>query len=247
MRLARLMIAHLAANAAILGAGYWWLGIPESRNSTVAWSAIVALLLIVSAAVTYGAAFAFFGLGGEKPVRLAWKIAGGNVLPLGAVALAGAAVYLLLGLWQDYSSNPAFTLASLLTMTFRTPVAPGSVLRIFDAALGVIRWALLPALLLPMLASIAIRGWSGFAGAAGNLRRWWYWLVTPALLLCGLWLPLEILSWKPHMGNFAFEMFSLAVRASLAYLLFGAAWLALALATSAGKPRFTQSNTAASP
>lgn len=242
----RLAAAHFVANAVILSAGYYWLGIPESRNSTLALSAALALVLTLAACVTYGAALAFFAVHG-KSVGYAWKIAVRNLLPIGAAALAIAALYWLLSIWQDYSSTPAFTLASFLTMIFRSAVKPGSIQKILDAILFLVRWAVLPAASLPAIAAIVTSGWSGFAQARRSLKRWWYWIATPLLLLAALIAPLKILSWKPHMGSFTFEMMSFLVRASVSYLLFGAAWLTLAFATSAGKPRFTQSNTAVSP
>jgi hypothetical protein len=65
--------------------------------------------------------------------------------------------------------------------------------------------------------------------------------------LCAIWAPLKVLGWTPRSQSFALEAVSFLLRATLAYLLFGAAWLVLAFATSAGKPRFTQSSTAVSP
>jgi hypothetical protein len=244
--LSRFAAAHLLANAVILAAGYYWLGIPESRSSTLALSAAVALSLIAAVSITYGAAFAFFCLD-AKAVAPAWRIAARNLLPLATASIAITAIYVLLALWQDYSSNPAFTLASFLTMTLRKPVKPAAVSRIFDAILFLLRWAIVPVALLPMLAAISIHGWSGFATIGRNFTRWRYYVVTPALLLIALVAPLEILNWKPHARTFGFEMISFFLRASAAYLLFAAAWLALAFATSAGKPRFTQSKTVVSP
>jgi hypothetical protein len=243
----RLTLAHLLANAVLLGCGYYWLGIGESRTTTLAWSALIAFLLLAMACSTYGATFAFFGGPKRERVFPAWKTAARNLLPLGAAVVAIAAAYWLLGMWQDYSSDPASTVASFLTLTIRKPVTPASVLRVFDGALWFMRWVVLPVVLLPMLAAISTRGWPGFKAIAAGDRKWWYWLAAPLLLLCAIWAPLKMLEWKPHPGNFGLEMTSFVLRAALAYLLFGAAWLALAFATSAGKPRFTQSSTAVSP
>jgi len=243
----RLAVVHFIANAVLLGCGYYWLGIGEGRASALAWSAVIAMLLVALTCATYGAAFAFFDSAERKKVSQAWTTAARNLLPTAAAALAIGGVYWLLAMWQDYSSDLAFTLASYLTLTFRKPVTPASVLKVFDAVLWLVRWVVLPVLLLPMLAAISTRGSRGFEGIGAGIRRWWYWLATPVLLLCAIWAPLKVLSWTPRSGSFAVEVLSFVVRAAVAYLLFGAAWLALAFATSAGKPRFTQSNTAVSP
>jgi hypothetical protein len=126
-------------------------------------------------------------------------------------------------------------------------VTPASVSRIFEAAVWVIRWVVLPVVLLPMLSAISTRGWLGFKSISAGARKWWYWFAAPVLLLGAAWVPLKLLGWTPRAGNFAFEVVSFLLRATFAYLLFGAAWLALAFATSAGKPRLTHSSTAVSP
>ena len=238
---------HLAANAAILSGAYVWLGIGETRALTLAESLFVAVLLVLAVSVTYGATFAFFGLGEREEVLPAWKSAARNLLPLASAAVVIALAYWILTLWQDYSSQPAFKIASFLTVTFRTPIAPGSVGKVLDGLLWAVRWAALPVVFVPMLASIATRGWKGFSSAARGAGLWWLWCATPVLLLGALWAPLAILAWKPHVGGFAMQMVSFTIRAVIAYLIFGAAWLALAFTASAGTPRLTQPSTVATP
>ena len=67
------------------------------------------------------------------------------------------------------------------------------------------------------------------------------------MLVCALWIPLQLMGWAPHVGGFGMEMFSFVVRLIAAYLLFVGAWLALTFLTSGGNPRVTQSSTAVSP
>jgi hypothetical protein len=243
----RLAALHLGANALLLGCGYYWLGISESRGSSLTWSALIGLLLIALACSTYGATFAFFSADERKQVLPAWKTAARNLFPLAAAAAAIAIAYWLLALLQDSSSDPAFSVASFLTLKLRKPVTSASVLRIFDAALWLIRWVVLPVALLPMLSAISTRGWPGFKSINAGARKWWYWLAAPLLLLGAAWAPLKLLGWTRHSESFALEMTSFVLRATFAYLLFGAAWLALAFITSTGKPRLTQSSTAVSP
>lgn len=243
----RLTLAHFAANAVVLACAYYWLGLSDSRGWTLAWTALLALLLLLGLSIAYGAAFAYFGLGPKMTAGRAWKLAVRNAVPL-AVAIAGVAiVYALLALWHDYSKGPAFQLASFLTLTFRKPVKPESVQKVFDAILFLVRWVALPVPLLPMLAAISMRGWSGFASVKVERKRAWYWIAAPLLLLAALWAPFAILGWKPKMANFSLEMVSFTLRAAAAYLLFAGGWLALARATCAGKPSFTQPSTAVSP
>ena len=155
----RLAVVHLCANAVLLGCGYYWLGISESRGSSLAWSALIGMLLLGLACSTYGATFAFFSAAEGKQAFPAWKTAARNLLPLAAAAAAIAVAYGLLALLQDYSSDPAFNIASFLTLKFRKPVTPASVSRVFDAVFWLIRWVALPVVLLPIFCAISTRGW----------------------------------------------------------------------------------------
>jgi hypothetical protein len=55
----RILVAiHLAGNALLLWLGYYWLGLGESRASTLAWSAAVALVILAGACWLHGMSFA---------------------------------------------------------------------------------------------------------------------------------------------------------------------------------------------
>src|SRR5262249_35011990 len=120
----RLLVAiHLIGNALLLWLGYYWLGLAESRASTLAWSAAVALLILAGACWLHGSAFAsvhgalrnlpwtvlvavaaltaYLAL----PVGRGWWIARWIVLPMLLVPLfTGAAVHGLHA-WRGYR-NP---------------------------------------------------------------------------------------------------------------------------------------------
>jgi hypothetical protein len=130
----------------------------------------------------------------------------------------------------------------------RKPVKPETVLAVFNAVLCVVRWMLIPIVLLPLAASIAAFGWKGFRS------QWWmqakkkiYWIEVPVLLVCAFWLPLKLIGWVPHVPNFTMETISFVLRLAIAYLLFTAAWITLARFTSGGNPVLSQPSTLASP
>lgn len=229
-RIAPLAGAHLVGNALLLWLGYYWLGLGETRAATLAWSALVALLLLSLECWLQGATFAYFSDRQRFPLRR---------LPLlMAAVILILAVYWALARWSDYSSWPAFKTASYLTMTLRKPVKPAAVLGVFNVALWLVRWTIVPVLALPIVCGIASRR---------PRRKWWHWIATPVLLVCALWLPLKLMGWTPQAGSFGMQMFSFVVRLLIAYLLFVGAWLVLAFLTSGGSPRATQSSTLASP
>jgi len=241
------VLAHFLANAVLFWLGYYWLGLGEGRASALAWSAFIALVVLCVGCWSYGAALVFFSLEGERRGLAAWRIALRNLAPLAVAALAVIVLYYWLARWADYSSTPASQLASFLTLRLRKPVKPVSVLRVFNALLWLVRWAILPALLLPMLSAIAAMGWRGFQALGARARKWLYWIETPLLLVCTIAIPLKLVSWVPEVGGFGFQTLSFVLRAGAAYLLFVVAWLVLAFVTSGGRPRLTQDKTAVSP
>ena len=233
-RIRLLAAVHLVGNALLLWLGYYWLGIGESRALTLAWSVTVALVLLCAACWLHGATFTYFREGPS-----AFRTTLRRLLPVVVAAVAVLVVYALLSKWQEYSSRPAFGIASWLTLKLRKPVKPASVLRAFNAALWLVRWIVVPVFVMPLVADIASLGWSG-ARAFGRLAKSWrYWIATPVLLVCALWLPFRILGWVPQVGGFGVEMASFVVRILAAYLLFTAAWLLLAFLTSRGKPDYS--------
>jgi hypothetical protein len=225
-----LAVIQLAGNALLLWIGYYWLGLGESSGAALAWSALVALVLLTLECWLQGAAFAYFADAGRLPLR--------RVPLLVAVAVVLLAVYWVLAQGSGFLATPAFKIASWLTLTFRKPVKPAAVSRAFDIVLWLVRWMVLPALALPIVARIA--------GGARS-RRWWFWVATPVLLVCAFWVPLKLMGWTPQTGGFKIQMLSFVARLLAAYLLFVGAWLALVFLTSGGRPRATQSSTVASP
>jgi hypothetical protein len=242
----RLVLVQLGGNAVLLALGYYWLGLPESRSGTLAWSAFVALATLAGACALHGTAFLYCA---QPPLgmRRASVIVARRLPVLLVCAILVGAAYLLADRLHDLARGPAFRVASYMTLKLRSPVRPAAVLRDVDVAIAVLRWVLVPVLVLPMLAGVAILGRGGFRCIGLLARSGRYWVLTPALLGCALWAPFRILGWMPHSASFAVEMASFVARAAAAYGLFTAAWLAIVFLTATGSPRFTQSKTAVSP
>ncbi len=72
-----------------------------------------------------------------------------------AAAVLVLALYGLLAWAAGASGQPAFRLASWLTLKLRTPVKPVTVARVFLAGFWIVRWVVLPVALLPMASGIA--------------------------------------------------------------------------------------------
>jgi hypothetical protein len=238
---------NLIGNALLLWLGYYWLGIGESRTGTLLWSATVAAALLCLTCWLHGATFAYFAAPPKSTLRPVFRTALRNLLPLLLAAIAAFVLYAALSRWADYSGQPAFRFASYLTLKFRKPVRPSTILLIFNAALWLVRWMLVPLLLLPLIPAIASRGWRGFTALGRHARARYHWLQVPLLLVCALWFPFQIMAYVPRPTSFVLQMFSFVLRLTLAYLLFLSAWLLLAFATSGGRPFRSQPKTVVSP
>lgn len=244
--IAWLCALHLFGNALILWLGYYWLGIGESDASHLAWSALVVLVFLCSGLWLHGTALALFEH--ETTLNLAATSALRNLLPLSVIGIAAVMFYGVLAYWHDSFAHTAFVIASYTTMKLRRPVPPANVLRAFHGFIWVLRWLVVPMLLLPLAAAVANVGWHGFR--ARSLRRCTnllYWLEVCALLLLAIWVPLKLLSWIPQFSSFWMQFSSFLGRLALGYLLFVSGLLSLEFLTSAGKPRFIQASTLSSP
>lgn len=209
-----LVLAHVAGNAILLWLAYYWLGVGESTIGRLLWSGVLAILILSAAVWLHGAGFAGF--------RNAWR----NLLPLFALAIAVLILYGVLSWWRDYSAQPAFKIASYITLKLRKPLKPAAVQSTFNGILWLLRWWILPVLLLPLAAKVATVGWKGYNQQQVR-RGWLYWIEVIALSLCGIWLPLKLIAWVPQLTSFNMQMASFVIRALVAYLLFVACCLLL--------------------
>jgi hypothetical protein len=222
----RFFVFHLVADALLLWLGYLWLGVAESTRALLLFSALSALGILAVACWFHGATMVFFRKRDEPEIGIkdAFRIALRHLPGLLAAVVLVLALYGLLAWAAAASGQPAFRLASWLTLKLRTAVKPTTVARIFLGGFWIVRWVVLPVALLPMASGIAARGWRGF-GEFTWRRGWRRWLELPLLLVAGLLLPFVLLSWVPAVSSFTLEVISFSVRALVAYLLFvGALW-----------------------
>ena len=235
----RLFAIHVAGNGVVLGLAYYWLGIGESRAATLAWSAVLALIILCLACCLHGGTLVFFRAGESRSLSVAFRTTLRHMAPFLAAVVLIAAVYWLLAQWAAYSTTPALHIASWCTLKLRKPIKPATVMRVFNFVLALVRWMVIPVFVLPMFSGVAALGWRGFA-EFGRLRRSpLYWIAAPLLLLCALALPWHLIGWVPHVGSFTMEMVSFTGRAAVAYFLFITAWIFLASLTSGGKTEGT--------
>ena len=244
--LAALCALHVIGDALILWLGYAWLSIPESNAAHLLWSLLIVLLFVCSALWLHGTAFVYFRRSPESNFRNSAITALQHLPALFVLAVVAIVLYWLLSVVNGMLGQPAFQLASWLTMTIRKPVPPPRILALFHGIVWLVRWLVLPAILVPAAAVLAAEGFGGsrnFFGKPRLLRA----LVVFVLLLGAVWAPMKLLAWVPEMPNFGAEMGSFLVRAAIAYLLFAGLLLVLERAISSGSPSLTQRNSSATP
>lgn len=245
---APLTIAHLIGNAVILWLGYYWLGIAESDGSHLAWSVIILLLFMLGALWLHGTAFAVFENHRETGFIAAARTVASNLIPLFVLAICAMVLYWALAQLYQKFTHSAFVIASFLTLHLRKPVSPGRVLAWYHGLIWILRWVVVPAILLPLAASLARHGWRGYRlSFLRRSRNPLYWIEVCAFLLLAIWVPLKLVHWIPKLPAFNAQMASFVARFALGYLLFIAALLSLEFFTSAGKPREIHPSTVASP
>jgi hypothetical protein len=214
----KLLALHLVAGAMLLLLGYKWLGVGESTRWWLALNALDALAILALVCWLHGATLLFFR-GTRDDISAAFRVALRRVPVLVLAAIVVLVLYGLLAMAVTASAQPAFRLASWMTLTLRVPVRPAMVMRVFLTAFWIVRWIVLPVALVPLASEIAANGWRGFKHVTWR-ASWRYWATVPVLLAAGLLLPLLLLRWVPVVSGFTMETVSFSVRGLVSYLLF---------------------------
>ena len=245
---ATLCSLHLLGNALLLWLGYYWLGIGESDAVHLLWSALLLAVLFGSALWLHGTGLRFFSPDMDRSILSAARGTLRNLVPLFVLCMVAILIYSVLAYWHNSFGHWAFVIGSYATLKLRKPIAPSGVLRTYFVFIWLLRWLVVPALVLPIAAKVAVSGWAGFRPHVwGRGRQLLYWIEVCVLLVCAVSVPLRLIQWVPEMSKFSLQMVSFLLRLGCGYLLFVAALLVLEFVTSTGRPRLSQPRTVSSP
>ena len=231
---------HLAGNILLPALAYGWLWIPDSNGFYLMLSLLGGLVLAAAALWLHSGTLVYFRQvhRREQPTL---DEALRSTLPR-LPSLAGACVILYLAFvvllvlvlfWGFMAEWGVGWLASTLSMTFGKPVSLDFLHYIGTSWLmPLLTDILLPLAVLPFLALAASEGLRGLRRPGRRqARQAWrqrhYWGSGAILLLLIRNVPRGVVDWAPEFGGLALETISMAVRFSLAYLLFVALWLTL--------------------
>ncbi len=148
------------------------------------------------------------------------------------LVLACVALLLLLlfltGWLDDYRWQISNWLGSALTMKRKKPVTPESIWKALDWTMFLVRWIVIPILVVPLGMRAA-----GFRSM--RFRR--FALLWIALFLIGAVVPHTIVHWVPKMAGFWPRMLSAALRFLLAYAIMITAWTYLGYSARTAEAR----------
>jgi len=230
---AELWLLNVFGNAALLGAVYFWLLLPDAHGWQVAGSGLLALVVIFFGLWLRAGSFAYFRVGEFRENAAVWRAfhhALRHLIALALWAIALAAVEWCLvslrvyapqfGVWF-WQKSPAF-------LRFGSP---RQVFHAADWLLLFLIWVLLPIAWLPVASTVAATGLKPkrMMHSLRLLKRPAYRLWFFALLLIGVYLPYKLVWWIPDLSTLTKQAWSMSARFALAYILLITAWVALLL------------------
>ena len=229
----RLWLLQALANPFLFALFVGWLLIPEKRGWQLGASLVSMLFLAAAALLLQAGALAYFAESEEAApadLRAAYRYASRN---LASFAFCVAAVYLL---WRSshrldayQSVLPAYVRA--MPSVMRRHISRAEVIGAHAALIFLVRWIILPGLLLPFAAALALSGFRGFG--QGRVATWramrsgWYWLTITITAAAGVLVTSSLVEWRPFArgASIIAESASMAIRLLVAYLIGLTSWL----------------------
>lgn len=221
----RLWLVQVFANPILFGLFTAWLFIPVASSLHLIVNFIVALLLLASVLAIHAATLNyFFNRQSGENLPSAFRRALRHLIP---VAICVAVFYLLWLLVDKIDSYqvlfPTF-LRSTLPVWLRRHITLSALVSLFNVALFLARWVLVPGLVLPFVLQTADGGFRGFASQ--SLSAWkktvfslGYWVVLFFAALLGVLATQKLMAFTPDFRTSTFrgEAVSLAFRLTVAY------------------------------
>lgn len=229
----RLWLAQFAANILVFLLFVWWLRLPDAHW----WQLLFGFLLVLAAAaaalVLHGGTLDFFQTAHEsKEAQLAtaFKKAWRHLPALALWAVIFLFLQWLLGRLDQYAISLPGYLRSEFPAWLRRVISEPRLDSFYSGSVWLLRWVVLPGLLLPFAlfcAETGFRGFLAFADWRRTARSLSYWIVLLFAALLAVWSTQALMSWKldPRTATLQAEETSLFFRLLFAYLLGIFCWL----------------------
>jgi len=219
----RLWLIQAAGNALLFWCAFYWLGIRDSKTWQLAETVVLGLMILVPWLWLQDGTMAYCG---DRSQGLwgAFRRSAKTIAVFTTVFLAFVLLLWALGKLEAPLTTAGQRTASWLTFHLRKPIKPASWARAYLAVLWGVRWIVLPIVVLPVVAGVAVNGARGMWRSAPRV----FWLQYLGALVAGVYLPAVLMHWVPRLTDTTAQVFSFALRFGIAYVLMITAWLAVA-------------------
>lgn len=228
----RLWLLQFFGNAVIIAIFMLWLHIPDAYWWQLFFQAVIALALLIGALLLHGGTLNYYSditEGKDAGLKAAFKNALRH-LPAFAISVAILYVVFLFVRKLDYQYELPGYLRSEMPAWLRRLISEPAMDNLYEAFAFIIRWVVVPALILPLCLLCARMGFRGFI----SFRPWWkiirslaFWIVLILAVLLGVYCTGKIMDWllNPKSASLGAEKVWLVFRLFVVYLLVLFSWL----------------------
>jgi hypothetical protein len=230
----RVWLLHVLANSLLFALFVGWLFIPESHNWQLGLSLLSIIALVAAGLVLHAGTLSYFAerySSSPAPLRTGYVRALRHVLAFAICVLFLYVVWLQVGRLDAYQRMLPAYLRSTMPVQVRRHVSRAAISGAYQTAIFVLRWIVVPGVLLPFAAAVAHFGFQGLLqgppAAWRAVRTGVYWLAIAVAAVAGVLLSSHLVAWRPlsHGATLSRETASMALRFAIAYLVVLASWL----------------------
>jgi len=230
----RLWALQFIGNAAIFALFLGWLRVPDAHWWQLLFQFVLMVVVAVAALVLHGGTLNYFQsahLDKAKTVPLppAFLKALKHILAIAVCVLVFYFLRSLVGRLDDYEQSFPGYLRSGFPAWLRRMISEPALDNLYSGFVSLLRWVVLPGLLLPFAlfsADRGFRGWIALRDWSKIVRSIAYWIALVAAAVIGVYLVQLIMDWKlnPNTSTLRGEEASFVTRQLLAYVLVLFAW-----------------------
>lgn len=232
----RLWLVQLAGNAIIVALFVGWLRVPEAHSWQLVFQALLILAIVAAVLVLHGGTLVYFKSAHENraaQLTPAFRQALKHIFALAVCVFIVHIPLALSGHLYHYQTSFPGYLRSGFPAWLRRMISEPTLDHTYTFLLFLLRWVILPGLLLPFLLFCADRGFRGlvaFRDWAKTVRSLAYWIALIVAAVVGVYLVEAVMGWRPGSkpGTFRGEQVSFVLRQLLAYVLALFSWLFVA-------------------
>jgi hypothetical protein len=232
----RLWLVQFAGNAIIFALFLGWLRVPEAHWWQLLFQALLILALIGAVLVLHGGTLAYFQSAHENQTAQlvpAFRKALQHVLALAVCVFLLHFAWAWSGHLDVYQTSLPGYIRSEFPAWLRRMISEPALDNTYTFLLFVLRWVILPGLLLPFLLFCADKGFRGlvaFRDWGKTVRNLAYWIALVVAAIVGVYFVEVVMGWRldPKTSTFRGEEASFVMRQLLAYLLALFSWLFVA-------------------